>query len=94
MHELGRHKEALKDLARAVRIGRKIKCLYIEFSSFLARAYFSFSKGDEKTGMASLRKAMALGRGQGLYLVFLFVPSALAALCSKALEEGIELEYV
>lgn len=94
MHTLGRRKEAFQDLSRAVRIGRRIKSLYIEFSCLLAGAYFSFTKGDEAAGLASLRKVMKLGREQGLYVTFIYLPSALASLCVKALEAGIETEYV
>lgn len=94
MHELGRPEEARQDLARAAHIGSTIKTPYIEFSCKLTEAYFSFSQGNETAGLAALRQAMTLGRGQGLYITFLWRPSALTSLCAKALEERIEVEYV
>lgn len=94
LHELGRQKEAWQDLSRAFHIGHRIKSFYIEFSCLLTSAYFSFSEGNEAAGMISLGKAMVLGREQGLYLTFIWLPSLLTNLCAKALEEGVEVEYV
>jgi DNA-binding SARP family transcriptional activator len=50
--------------------------------------------GDEAAGLDALRRALAIGRGRG-YLAFpLWHREMMAALCARALEAGIETDYV
>jgi LuxR family maltose regulon positive regulatory protein len=94
MHALGKRKEAKKHLARSWWLARLIKSKIDEFYSLLTEALFSLDEGKEAAGLASLRKALAIGREEGYVSLFLGPPSAAARLCVKALENGIEVPYV
>ena len=48
----------------------------------------------EKHGLTILRKAMKIGREQGIVNCFGWRPDVMPRLCMKALEAGIEVEYV
>jgi DNA-binding SARP family transcriptional activator len=61
----------------------------------LTEARFLLEQGDEKQGLKSLRRAMTLGRKQGyMTMAFCWQPSVMADLCGRALEAGIEMDYV
>jgi DNA-binding SARP family transcriptional activator len=60
----------------------------------LAKARFAFEEGNDSSGLLSLQEAFALGREGGYVETFIDHPSTMAMLCAKALEAGIEVEYV
>jgi LuxR family maltose regulon positive regulatory protein len=93
MHALGKRKEAKEHLAHAFRFARLIKSKIDEFYSLLTEALFFLDEGKEAAGLASLRKALAIGRKEGYLSFFVDPPSAAARLCVKALENGIEVPY-
>lgn len=94
MHMTGKRKDALKSLSHAEEVGRRIKCRFVESACLLAKAYFAFCDGNEPPGVKLLRKALAIARGQGFYITFIWHRAVVTLLCAKALEEGIEVEYV
>jgi len=94
MHALGKQKGAKEHLAHAFRFARLIKSKIDEFYSLLTEALFSLDEGEEAAGLASLRKALAIGRKERYVSPFVGPPSAAARLCVKALENGIEVLYV
>jgi ATP/maltotriose-dependent transcriptional regulator MalT/DNA-binding SARP family transcriptional activator len=94
MHELGKHKEAEDSLSHASSIVSKSSNNYMKFLILLAKARFAFDEQDETTGLSSLREGFALGREGGFIETYIDEPSAMSALCAKALEAGIEVEYV
>jgi len=51
-------------------------------------------QGKEVSALISLRKALTLGKRGGYFNTFIDQPFAMASLCTKALEAGIEVEYV
>jgi DNA-binding SARP family transcriptional activator len=66
-----------------------------EFMERLTAARIAFGSGDESAGLAALRQGMELGRKQGyVNLFWWWEPEAMTRLCIKALETGIEEEYV
>jgi len=68
---------------------------FFTYRMMLARALCALEAGDEKTGLARLEEAFALGREHGLVLRhFWWQPRVLARLCTRALEAGIEAEHV
>jgi len=91
MHRLGKDREAQDHLSHALNISqRKLG----EYMVLMAEALFALDRGEEASGLASLRKALAIGR-EGKYPdPHVDQPSAMARLCEKALEAGIEVEYV
>jgi DNA-binding SARP family transcriptional activator len=94
IHELKRDVEALEHLSEVRRLCRDFKTYQAEFRCLLAEAQFAFDRGDESSGMDRLRSAMALGGKHGYMNTFFWIPSVMARLCVKALEAGIEVEYV
>jgi LuxR family transcriptional regulator, maltose regulon positive regulatory protein len=94
MHALRDKAEASLHLSKCLSICRSIKLYQIEFMGFLAGAKIAFDGGDEASGKEFLRKGLAIGREHGYATSFLWVNSMVANLCVKALEAGIETEYV
>jgi len=93
-HALGRHQEAAKHLAQAIRFSRAIRSRGNEYAALLAEALFSFDQGKEEAGLFHLRNAMVLGKEEGYFGTWGVLPSDMAKLCTKALEAGVEVEYV
>jgi LuxR family transcriptional regulator, maltose regulon positive regulatory protein len=67
---------------------------YLEFLCKLHGARFAYESGREEEGLGSLREAMCLGSRQGYLNVPRWDASVMSPLCARALEHGIEPEYV
>jgi DNA-binding SARP family transcriptional activator len=78
----------------AQKISREINFYPNEYKCLLARSYFALDSGNEKQCLKYLKKAMSLGREKGFVSRDFFHPSIMAMLCAKALEAGIETEFV
>ncbi len=94
MHELGKHKEAEDNLSQAYSIVSKSSNNYMKFLILLAKARFAFEEENDSSGLLSLQEAFALGREGGFVETFIDHPPTMAMLCAKALEAGIEVEYI
>lgn len=92
LQERGRAGAALGHLLRARRIARQLGSRLIEHLTWLAEAHLALDQGE--AGLRALRRAMRFGRQQGCIDVSWWRPSAMATLCARALEAGIEVEYV
>jgi len=91
--ESGMKENAFADLARSRRIiGGKVD--FAEFCCLLAEAFFLLRLGEEEAALAPLRDGMRTGREKGLGGVYQPYPGFLARVAAKALEAGIEVEYV
>jgi DNA-binding SARP family transcriptional activator len=93
---LGRREyaDAESHLAHARRIGRDMRSALIEYMCLLESARSAFEQGYETSGIESLRKAMSLGKQQGYLSHPRWHSPVMSRLCLKALEEGLEVEYV
>lgn len=94
LHMSAEPRKAVDFLARAHHIGGSMKSSLIEFPAHLFDALFAFDRGDEAAGLDCLRTALAIGRDKGLMNFDGWHPVVIARLCAKALENGIETEYV
>jgi len=94
IHRTGKHRKACDYLHQAFLIAESVKSKGLKYYGFMIEAHFYFEKGDEASGLASLRKALAIGKEQGFLNTFVDQPAVTARLCIKALEEGIEVPYV
>ncbi|MBM4306527.1 MAG: hypothetical protein FJ123_07305, partial [Deltaproteobacteria bacterium] len=94
MHRLGRNDEALDQLQMGSLLSYETKSKLLEFNSLLIQGFFAFDRGEEASGLHHLKMAFALGKGMGFWGVNLYDPSIMAKLCARALEAGIEVEYV
>jgi DNA-binding SARP family transcriptional activator len=95
LHELNRDDEAMSHLAESRAFASSSGLRYFDFTCFLMEARFAFDKGDDFTGLISLRKALSIGNEKEFMNVhLLWIPAMMAELCQKALEAGIEVDYV
>jgi DNA-binding SARP family transcriptional activator len=65
----------------------------VAFMLLITDAYFAFNRGREAEGLELTRKAMALGRENGIMAFLYSTPAVVGCLCSRALEAGIEPDY-
>ena len=93
--EENEHEEAAGHLTAAKSSAIAINCPYIEFICLACEARSAFDQGRDENGFALLRKGLAIGRGKHKFLnMCTFPPHFLIWMCEKALEAGIEVEYV
>jgi LuxR family maltose regulon positive regulatory protein len=94
LHARGAESDARKHLDLGFVIGRDLSSTYVEFMARLTEAQLSLAGGQESDGLHALRVAMALGREHGYVNSHVWVPTIMAELCARALEAGIEQDYV
>jgi LuxR family transcriptional regulator, maltose regulon positive regulatory protein len=90
----GEEQEARAHIEDALEIARSARSPYFEFMARVTEAYLNFHSGKEADGLKALKRAMELGRAGGFVNSFVWQPPVMAELCAKALEAGIEVEYV
>lgn len=94
MYAFQEYEDASLHLKEARKIGRRINYRYVEFIALLTEAYFAFDRNSDKTGLSCLKKAMKQGGRHGYKNTYLIRPDIMERLCKKALQAGIETEYV
>jgi DNA-binding SARP family transcriptional activator len=101
LYEAGKRREAKIHLSRLLRDARQLKSAYLEFNGLLLDAYFNLravstltSSAVTDNGVEILRRAMTLGSAFGIENFTFWRPSIMSFLSVKALEAGIELDYV
>ncbi len=92
--ELGRHREAKNHVRTAYHISRTMKSFALEWYVLLISAYFLFMEGHDRKGLRALRRGLSLGRKYGYVHLEFYQPSVAQFLYAKALDEGIETDYV
>jgi LuxR family maltose regulon positive regulatory protein len=86
---------AAHELALADDVVRRSKSRIMDFMYRLTKARTALAQGDEAGGMAMLRSALELGRSQNfINMLYWWQPTVMAVLCQRALEDGIEVDYV
>ncbi len=94
LNRRGMDDKAREHLSQGLAISRQIKSLILEFNARLQQAYVAFKSREEIKGLRSLREALTLGKEEKFLNTYIDCPADTAFLCQKALEEGIEVEYV
>lgn len=93
--ETGEEKVAERELEFTRALIRKTESYYFEYLYLLIDAYIKYSTKNEAEGLTSLRKAMNLGRKKEFFtLLYFWRPAIMSFLCEKALQSGIEIDYV
>ena len=93
--ELGDKAVASQQLREAEDFFLTMGSQIFEFSCELIKAYSAFRNGHEGDASASLLRALRLGRRNGYVIApYLWRPQVWSLLCAKALEAGIEVDYV
>lgn len=71
------------------------RSIILEFQCRLTKAQFAIGNGNEKVTAGLLREALSLGKQHGYFqLLWWWDPAAMSRIAVKALEYGIETEYV
>ena len=94
LHRFGKNKEAMEELEKGSLIAQETQSKLLLFNSLLSKAFFSFEKGEEASGLQSLKRALRIGKDQRFLNTHFDDPKVTASLCMKALEAGIEIDYV
>jgi LuxR family maltose regulon positive regulatory protein len=94
LHARGEEREARGHLDRGFEIGRVIGSAYVEFMARLTEAQLCLDGDHETDGLQALARALALGREHGYVNSRVWIPAVMARLCARALEAGIEVDYV
>jgi len=93
-HELKKYDDSAGLFKRAWRIAVEMNSPTLLLLCNLAAAQFAFDREKESEGRNALEKAMAIGREHGFVNAYWWRKDVMARLCVKALECGIEPEYV
>ncbi|NNG01083.1 MAG: tetratricopeptide repeat protein [Desulfobacteraceae bacterium] len=91
--EMGRFSEAAQHLEQAAGMAEQIDSKLIDFYILMSVAHLRLARGEKDAGLSCLREALQLGKAHRFNYVFLDHPAVSAKLCTKALEEGIEVAY-
>jgi LuxR family maltose regulon positive regulatory protein len=86
--------KAKAELARARLIAGYMQSRWFEYLCLLGEAQSAMDRKDEVGCAAFLGDALALGRAEGFVNHEWRRPAVMTGLCLKALEDGIEVEYV
>ncbi len=93
-HEAGDRDEAARRLDSAKVLCNGIQSQALDFVLLVTEAKFAFDERREQEGLACLKQAFAIGRMLNLIEAPWLRPTVMAQLCVKALEAGIERDYV
>ncbi len=93
-HELREDIKADNHLNEVLKIATRMKSSFVKFMYLVGKAQFAFDRGTNRSGVTYLREAMKLGMENNFETFFSWRPDVMAGLCVKALENGIEKEYV
>jgi len=94
-HELGDDIRALDQVISTEKIFSQMGSRYFLYSCTLLKANIHLERGNDREGISLLRQALAQGR-EGRYATAPYVwrKSVICRLCIKALEAGIETDFV
>ncbi len=85
---------ASTQLDTARRASSGIKNRLLQFMCELAHAQYAYARGQMADGLRALNNAMTIGRENAFTHTLWWLPSVMARLCRRALEAGIEVDYV
>jgi hypothetical protein len=90
----GDHAAAATEARESLNTAEEAAAPYFRWVALLTTSHVCYSAGDDAAGARALRTAMELGREHGYVNSHVWVPRIMAALCARALDAGIEDEYV
>jgi two-component SAPR family response regulator len=91
----GNYLQAAEQLNQVKQMVDSIRSPAFRFSYLLAAAHISFGINDPASAVDHLKDALVIGRAHDYrILIWWWQPDVMAQLCSRALENGIETEYV
>lgn len=91
----GDHGRAREVLAHALQLAEAIGSALLRFTGLCALAHSLLATGEHESGLATLHRAFALGAEQDLMAFYpVAAPGMMAHLSSRALDAGIQPDYV
>jgi DNA-binding SARP family transcriptional activator len=91
----GQYDEARSQLAAALEFARAMPSHILKFQALMATAWAWFRKGSHAQGHEALRDGLTIGRRQNYMNCHpLWIPEMMTELFARALETGIETDYV
>ena len=94
MHQMGKDREAAEHLVHTFHFANLVKSKNAKFFALLAKTLFALDQGEEESCLLPLREALAIGREGKYFDTYIDQPSSMIRICARALEAGIEVEYV
>jgi LuxR family maltose regulon positive regulatory protein len=94
LHGLNEDEEAFRHVAEARRIGSEIEQSFGVWISYLTEAYFHLQRSNDAAAIAPLREGLRIGRETGLFGILQRLTDMFEKISIKALQEGIEVDYV
>jgi ATP/maltotriose-dependent transcriptional regulator MalT len=94
LNRCGDAQEARLHLKRAFETADMMRSPYVEFMARLVEAELCLDSGQEAEGLRALRQALALGKSRGFVNSRIWEPRSMARLSARALDAGIEVDYV
>lgn len=93
--DLGRQTEADEHLKKVSEFGTALNSHNIQYGITLLQSQKAFRLNQEREGLQFLRQGFSIARQNKLFSTyFVWRPCDIAELCSKSLQNGIEVEYV
>jgi LuxR family transcriptional regulator, maltose regulon positive regulatory protein len=94
-HETGAHLKASEQLNRAGELISGTGSSFQRFMHLMTEAQVALDLAGEAAALPFLRDGFSLGRRKGFFTMFWWWrPTVMARLCCKAIEAGIEVDYV
>ncbi|TFH32972.1 MAG: tetratricopeptide repeat protein, partial [Deltaproteobacteria bacterium] len=93
-HALREDEEADRHVEEARRIGEETEIPIGVWLSYMTEAYFHLERNDDASAIAPLKKGLQIGLENGIFGTTLCLPDMFERVAGKALEEGIEVDYV
>ncbi|MFA6013270.1 MAG: BTAD domain-containing putative transcriptional regulator [Desulfobacteraceae bacterium] len=94
-HERGDYVQALLEINKTKELFTRMGSRLFLYSCSMVEAYIHLERGNDHDGLPALRKALALGRiGNYASAPYVWRKNVICRLCIKALEAGIETEFV
>ncbi len=90
----GNHKKAREHSAALHKVSFRMGSALVKYKALLVDALIAFGAGNENEGLRQLRDALVLGKERGFIFFRWWLPEMMTRLCMKALEAGIETDYV
>ena len=94
LHGCGDKDGARRNLVVALKLARQGHGRFVEYMGLLTEAHFELDAGNETKCLEALARALTLARQHGYVSHFVWRADVMSRLCAKALEVGIEVEYV
>ena len=92
--ECGDERKCIAQLQRMRSTARAIPNHHLEYACLLGFADMALRHGRARSGLKALRLGLEIGRQYGYQHFLWWWPAALSRICARALEEGIEVDYV